>query len=207
MYSLPKIHVTVRSDGLIIDFGNGATGRVDHVDGQSIWSLDSPAGASTGLTARDDHAFLALWCRAAALSLPPPVVLDDCGFTIMDGVDMISTREVERLAYGAEVAPVVDTAKVYRRILLQRTGFAWSVRVGSGKLANTITIRSARARQVGGKMSMHDAALLAALTGRDMVTPRNGVTITNTMHSRRAMIHALTGVPERVAAVLTLVAQ
>ena len=207
MYSLPKIHVKLRSDGLIIDFGNGATGRVDHVDGQSIWSLDSPAGTSTGLTARADHAFLALWCRAAALSLPPPVVLADCGFTIVDGVDMIRLSDVERLAADSETAPVVETAKFYRRILLQRTGFAWSVRVGGGKLANTITIRSARARQVGGKMSLHDAALLAALTGRDMVTPRNGVTIANTMRERRAIIHALTGVPERVTSVLTLVAQ
>ncbi len=74
---------------------------------------------------------------------------------------------------------------------------------------NTVTVRAERnspngairimampARCTAGRMTMTDTAALAALCGRDFVTPSSGFRVSGETGTRRRLVHTLAGIPE-----------
>jgi hypothetical protein len=121
----------------------------------------------------------------AILAQPPaPLELDD----------------LEPLRLRQRLADTDDAVVVYRDLLLRRTGVAWSVRVGSRKNRSTITITAMpSARTVSNAaaisvMSMPDAALLAALSGRQSVNPASGIQVQPMIGKRLELASLIAGV-------------
>jgi hypothetical protein len=135
-------------------------------------------GAKRGNAIRADVALQQVIAEAVRADMPAPLELS----------------EFEERRAAELVAEVDKAAAMYRDLLGRRTGVDWSVRVGRGKARSTISIMSEPKHRVGGQMTARDAALLAALTGREFVNPASGIVIPNSARARLEMASYLAGV-------------
>ena len=135
-------------------------------------------GPNTNTVTRIDLALQAILAHAIRARMPEPVVLDEL--------------EVRRLP--GLVADVDAAVVAYRGLLRRRTGIAWSVCVGSKSHRSTITISSQPKARVRGIMTARDCALLAALTGRVIVNPANGIEVSDSVFERQLAASAFSGV-------------
>jgi hypothetical protein len=149
-------------------------------------------GSNTNTVLRIDLALQRILADAIRARPPAPVGLDEL--------------EPRRLA--GLMADVDKAVVAYRDLLRRRTGVAWSVRVGSGKYRSTITVASEPKSRVPRPASLSDSALdrdaawmtprdcavLAALTGRTIINPANGLQVGNHTSDRLAVASAFAGV-------------
>jgi hypothetical protein len=140
--------------------------------------LSCTYGSNTNTVLRIDLALQVILADAIRARPPAPVELDEL--------------EVRRLP--GLVADVDAAVVAYRDLLRRRTGITWSVRVGSGNNRSTITIASEPKARVRGVISARACALLAALTGRAIVNPANGLAIGDTTLERQLAASAFSGV-------------
>lgn len=136
-------------------------------------------GSESGTTTRIDIAIQIIVVKAIRSQVPEPVQLDDL--------------ELHKLSIA--ITDVHMTVAMLRDLLLRRTGSEWSVRVGKGKGKRklSITITSMPRTHVDGEMRMLDAALLATLSGRDLVNPASGITIGASPRERLELISQISG--------------
>jgi hypothetical protein len=169
MTSLPKPTITPTSaTSWSIDFHNGATGTMTRVPESPRDRWDWTVAFSDGRTFSshaygDRLAFECAWCQAAQVSAPP-----DLGLTEFEVRRLVQIAKEQRKATA--------WAKALRNVLKRRTGRSWSVRVGTGTSGEWLYISAPPKRRVGGDMSAHDTALLAATLGREHVSNR-GVSV------------------------------
>lgn len=185
MTTLPKPRITPAGlDCWTIDFGNGARGSLTRSDEQPRdrwdWTVEHADGRSEeGYSYGDKLAFECAWCRAAQASAPSS--LDIAEFSL------------RRLAQVADEQRAKGWAKLYRELLKQRTGQAWSVTIGKGTASSWVRITAAKKRRDEyGTMSSHDTALLAAVLGEDHVS-RSGVSVSPKRGEREAILRAIIG--------------
>ena len=191
--SLPKPRVTAAPpDTWHIDFGkfaaDGVLSREPDQWRESdrwAWSVDLPSGETrTGHSGSDRLALSAMWCLAARRFAPASLVIDDIAAV--------------RLSRNIRLLPASKVATVLRGLLTERTGLLWSVCVGRGDSASNIRILSRPKRQVDGRMTAHDTALLAAVLGEDHVSC-SGVTLAD-LNARVSFLRAVIG-PQSLEAV------
>ena len=183
--TLPKPTITPAGlDHWTIDFGNGATGSIFRAEEQPMdrwdWTVEHADGRrESGYSYGDKLAFECAWGRAAQASAPAS--LDLAEFSI------------RRLAQVANERDVKAWAKMFRELIKQRTGRAWSVTIGKGTAYGWLRITSAKkSRDEYGAMSSHDTAMLAAVLGEKHVS-RSGVSIGPERGAREAMLRQIVG--------------
>lgn len=147
------------------------------VRGQSRQLLAWSYLFSTGQARRPDLALQAILVQAIRSRMPAK----------------LEVSEFERHRIQSHALDVDQAVLVFRDLLLRRTGFAWSVRVGNGKHRQRITISTMPRDRIGGRMSARHAALLAAMLGRDTVNPA-GLSIPNSARDRVQLAADLAGV-------------
>jgi hypothetical protein len=143
-------------------------------------------GSAVGQARRPDLALQSILVQAIRSRMPAPLEL--CEF--------------DRHRLPTLTVDVDQAVLVYRDLLLRRTGFAWSVRVGNGKHRQRITISTMPKDRIGGRMTARHAALLAAMLDRDTINP-SGLSIPNSARDRVQLAGDLAGVElagERLAA-------
>lgn len=181
----PRVRVHVGSQELwTIWFGNGASAliEIDPSDRSAWpssahrWRVDGFGISAEGVSYSRDVAVRAAWCRAAQLSLPPPLDVDALELA----------REVDR-------AEPTEAAAVIRELLELRTGRAWSVRIGRGsrRAELHVTLHAPRNGNTWA-MSAGEAALLAAVLGVDYVGPM-GHTVGAKLGARARAVLAICG--------------
>jgi hypothetical protein len=137
------------------------------------WSYGSTAGNAR----RPDLALQAIIAQAIRSRMPVPLELS----------------EFERHRIQSHALDVDQAVLVFRDLLLRRTGFAWSVRVGNGKHRQRITISTMPRDRVDSRMTARHAALLAAMLGRDVINPA-GLSVPNSARDRVQLAADLAGV-------------
>ena len=147
------------------------------VRGQLRQLLAWTIGPNVGQARRPDLALQSILVQAIRSRMPAPLELS----------------EFERHRIQSHALDVDQAVLLFRDLLLRRTGIAWSVRVGSGKHRQRITISTMPRDRVDGRMSARHAALLAALLGRDVVNPA-GLSIPNSARDRMQLAADLAGV-------------
>jgi hypothetical protein len=154
-----------------VDFGT-AVGVVALTDlGAVVWTLRVGEGqVDAGHCSTLRYALLELSCAHARLHAPPSFAAPPVPSP---------TRRMSRRSSNS-----------FRQLLRDRTGITWSVR-RSRRNRDTLIISSVPSRRVDGGMSVQDAALLAAVTGRRVVTPHSGVEVEP--HQRESIISAIAG--------------
>jgi hypothetical protein len=152
--------------------------------------LSCTYGSNTNTVPRIDLALQVILIDAIRARPPAPVALDE-----------LEVRRLRSLDVDAAVV-------AYRDLLRRRTGIRWSVRVGSGKYRSTITVASEPKSRVPRPrcfadsaldrdapwMTPRDCAVLAALTGRTIINPANGLQVGNHTSDRLAVASAFAGV-------------
>jgi len=134
-------------------------------------------GPTAGQARRPELALQAILVQAIRSRMPAPLEL--CEF--------------DRHRLQSLTVDVDQAVLVFRDLLLRRTGFSWSVRVGSGKHRQRITISTMPRDRIDGRMSARHAALLAALLDRDTVNPA-GLSIPNSARDRVQLAGEFAGV-------------
>ena len=147
------------------------------VRGQLRQLLAWSYGPTAGNARRPDLALQSILVQAIRSRMPAPLELS----------------EFERHRIQSLAADVDQAVLVIRDLLLRRTGVAWSVRVGSGKHRQRITISTMPRDRIGGRMSARHAALLAALLDRDTINPA-GLSVPNSSRDRVQLAADLAGV-------------
>lgn len=185
-----------------IDYGNGAKAQ--------FWWSQSAEGTyprrivrwtmiidrqstESGWSSTPELAAAVVWCRVAAARFrPDPIALAD-------------DFELRRLADAAEKGTATEAAKIFRSLLLRRTGFRWSVRCSRHSSRISICAPPKRCRD-GKVMRPRDVALLAAVLGDGDLVPNRGITIGEERGDRAAMVYKIAGHPLREARARTEVA-
>ncbi len=136
-------------------------------------------GSESNSTTRVDIAIQVIVAKAIRTRMPEPLDLDDLELRRMTDV----------------ITDVHRTVVLLRDLLLRRTGTEWSDRVGKRqrRREQSITITSMPKTHVHGEMRMLDAALLAAIAGREFVNPANGITIGASPRERLELISQISG--------------
>ena len=155
---MDKPHITFKGSGRFsVRFPCGGTAEVFKVEGSGHlpdwrWQAVSADGkeSSGRPSMTSDHAFRAAWCFVR----PAPEALK--------GYDAEYCR-------AAEDMRCKEYTKLLRKMLKERTGRTWSVKVGSGTGYSWLTINAPPARIVDWKMSPDDESLLASVLGEDSI--------------------------------------
>jgi len=172
--------ITMTVDGVPASISPSPTDRVRGSRQQLCWSYAGISDQTRSL----EIAMQAIIVQAILANPPASIAFDD----------------LEPLRLVPSLADVDKAVAVYRDLLLRRTGIAWSVRVGSRKNRTMITItampraRSAATASAPSSMSMADAALLAALSGRTSVNPASGIQVQPMIGKRLELASMISGV-------------
>lgn len=166
-----------------LDFGDGTTATVVPTRANPevpvyCWSLNAPDITAQGHGVSQRLVLLEICCLVAKHRAP-------AGLGLLD-------LDLRRLVRRAE-STAADACSVLRTLLLRRTGLAWSVRRGRGKRAEEITVKAPRKRYRSGAMTFADAALLAAVTGENIVNPATGLVVVASTARLTTIVRAIAG--------------